>query len=129
MQSMLKTLPLLLKKMKAFLIYYAIITAVLCLYTFFSTIIFHMPFFSSLIWSFFVMLPIHFLLTYITGPLFALWFQRHDFTAKEVILSAFIMFILIAFNPTMTIKSAFGTATVYCAVYVIAKKVRHACHI
>lgn len=121
----LKDLLLLLKKIRAFLVYDIIITIVLLLSTFLVGEVFTEGFGPIVIWGLFIAWPIQFLEKYIVGPLFALLFQKHDFTAKEILLSACIIFGLTFLVPIVTLKSALSTAVIYCIVYAICKKVRN----
>lgn len=125
MHSLLKNLLLLLKKIRAFLVYDIIITIVLLLSIFLVGEISTDGFGPVAIWALFIAWPIQFLEKYVVGPLFALWFQKHDFTAKEILLSACIIFGLTFLVPIVTLKSALTTAVIYCIVYAICKKVRN----
>ena len=112
----------LLKKMRPCLIYDSIITIVLWLSIFLLGEVFTEGVGAIAIWAAFIAIPIRFLENYIIGPLFAVWFQKYDFTGKEILLSALIMFGLSLLVPVVTVQSSLCRSVVYCVVYVIFQK-------
>ena len=113
-----------LQKIRAFLIYDLIITIVFWGSVFLVGEVSTEGFGPIAIWALFIAWPIKILENYIVGPLFALWFQKHDFTAIEILLSSLIIFVLTLLIPVVTLRSALCMAVIYCVVYAICKKVR-----
>lgn len=120
----LRSLLLFFKKIRAFLIYDFIITIVFWGSVFWVGEVFTEGFGPIAIWALFIAWPIKILENYIVGPLFALWFQKHEFTAIEILLSSLIIFGLTLLIPVVTLRSALCMAVIYCVVYAICKKVR-----
>lgn len=120
----LRNLLLFFKKIRAFLIYDLIITIVFWGSVFLVGEVCPKGFGPVAIWAMFIAWPIKILENYIVGPLFALWFQKHEFTAIEILLSSLIIFGLTLLIPVVTLRSALCMAVIYCVVYAICKKVR-----